>query len=269
MKKRIEKIIDRFRNFRAFSSERPQYFEGLPQARYSFALRWAGGKNVLDVGCSLGCGAHHLAKKGAREVLGVDYSRAAIAEAKKNYRLPNLDFRVADANDLKAPEKKFETILAFEILEHLAEGDEKIFFRGTSEVLAEGGLLLLSTPNKLVSSPRDAKPPNPYHVKEYFPQELLELLEKYFSEVTLLGIKCVNPEYLQKQKELERKSRRYGALKFLGRSRIIRGIVAFIPMRMRQRITGEAALPQLSVLDFRLIENNIEGAESLFAVCKK
>jgi hypothetical protein len=57
------------------------------------------------------------------------------------------------------------------------------YLEGISRVLKRGGLYVLSTPNKhnTIFFYRDGKSPNYFHVREYYPEELLELLRVNFS----------------------------------------------------------------------------------------
>ncbi len=55
-----------------------------------------------------------------------------------------------------------------------------------ARVLKPGGLLILSTPNREVSSP-DGIIVNPYHIQEFTCDELRQVLENSFSKVELAG----------------------------------------------------------------------------------
>jgi hypothetical protein len=54
-------------------------------------------------------------------------------------------------------------------------------------MLAPGACLVLSTPNALYTRPVNGKPRNPFHVQEFTPDELRELLSRHFSQVELFG----------------------------------------------------------------------------------
>jgi 2-polyprenyl-3-methyl-5-hydroxy-6-metoxy-1,4-benzoquinol methylase len=269
MKKIVKKAIDFIRNFQASSAERPQDFDGFPRARYAFALRWATGKKILDIGCGLGQGAHKLAKGGAREVVGIDYSRSAIAEAKRRHHLPNLEFSCRGAGDLKTMNAIFDMVIAFEIVEHLGKAETEKMLSGAASILKKNGVFLLSTPNKLKFSPGRVKPWNPYHTKEYLVEDLRTLLGKYFREVRILGLKCADENYLQAEKALREKSIRHFVSKRVGRSKIARNIAAFVPPGYRQKITGESKLPKVGIKDSRISDSGIGEVNTLLAVCGK
>src|SRR5215831_13097507 len=63
-------------------------------ARYTFAMRLARGKRVLDAGCGAGYGSAVLAEV-AEHVTGVDIAADAIEYARANYQAANLTFEEA------------------------------------------------------------------------------------------------------------------------------------------------------------------------------
>jgi hypothetical protein len=64
-----------------------------------------------------------------------------------------------------------------ETLEHIKNKDE--FITGIKAALKERGQLILSTPNKLFSSPFLLNPLNPYHYDEYYLGQLITFLESH------------------------------------------------------------------------------------------
>ena len=69
-----------------------------------------------------------------------------------------------------------------------------------------GGKLLLTTPNKLMSLSR-----NPWHIREYTPFEMKDVLRKYFVKSEVKGVygNDIVMEYYQKNKESVKKITRY------------------------------------------------------------
>ncbi len=56
-------------------------------------------------------------------------------------------------------------------------------------LLSDDGLVVLSTPNLLTLAPQGAeKSENPWHIKEYRPEEFRALCEAHFSQVELYGL---------------------------------------------------------------------------------
>jgi ubiquinone biosynthesis O-methyltransferase len=158
-------------------------------ARYHFAASYAVGKRLLDVGCGEGYGSALLAQY-ANEVVGVDYSPAAVMHARKAYLddgVRNLRFEMADATALDPALGRFDVITCFELIEHLEnQGD---MLSGLASALCPGGVLILSTPNRLVEQlyERITNFKYPYHVGLLTPSDLRRSLRKYFRQVTLHG----------------------------------------------------------------------------------
>ena len=156
--------------------------------RVEFALDWCRGKRVLDAGCGSGYGAYFLASNGAAAVLGIDVSRDAIGEATRTYRRENLHFQIRDLESIDdaALSGKFDVIVNFETLPHLADPDK--FIRGMKSALVAGGIYVVSTPNgELVETDEGGKPLYRYQHKAYSPSEFTSFLSAHFAEVSLYG----------------------------------------------------------------------------------
>ncbi len=152
-------------------------------ARYLFAARLARGKRVLDLGCGAGYGAAELARV-AQWVTGVDIAAEAIAYAQLHYRLPNLEYLESPCEAVAKPDASFDLVVAFEVMEHLP--DANALLAEGRRLLAPGGQLVISTPNRLYYERQRLKAgPNPYHAREYDQDEFLDLLRGHFSHVSL------------------------------------------------------------------------------------
>jgi SAM-dependent methyltransferase len=152
-------------------------------ARYAFAARLAHGKRVLDAGCGAGYGSAELAAH-ADSVTGADLAAAAVDFARSHYGLPNLAFEQASCDRLPHPDACFDLVVAFEVIEHLERWRE--FLLETRRVLAPGGQLIVSTPNKLYyTQSRGVHGANPFHVHEFDFAEFRGALESVFPHVAL------------------------------------------------------------------------------------
>jgi SAM-dependent methyltransferase len=152
-------------------------------ARYAFAARLARGKNVLDAGCGAGYGSAELAEA-AHSVVGVDVAPEAIAFATDHYQLPNLRFEQASCTALPFSDGSFELVVAFEVIEHLA--DWRTFLTEVRRVLASTGQLVVSTPNRLYyTESRGLQGANPFHVHEFDFAEFCAELQTVFPHVSL------------------------------------------------------------------------------------
>jgi ubiquinone/menaquinone biosynthesis C-methylase UbiE len=185
---------------------------------YQFASQFVRGKEVLDCGCGTGYGAALLADSGAKAVLGIDFSNDAIKFAERRFVRPNLSFRVMDAEHLLLQDGSVDFVYSSENLEHLNNPEANI--SEIRRVLRPGGMLVLGTPNKEVFSP-GRKPDNPYHVKEFYFEELQSLLSKHFSHVHIFENTLEPKDPLGQQLRRERFERSAIGLRPDGRKTII------------------------------------------------
>ena len=161
--------------------------------RYTAAKPAVNGKDVLDIACGEGYGAHMLART-AKSVLGVDISAEAISSAKKNYRSKNLSFLCDSAINLSCADDAFDVIVSFETIEHLEEQKEMLAeFR---RVLRADGILIISSPNRPVYNEVSGKH-NHYHVKELSFSEFDDLLKVEFGAVQHYGQKMLMGSVVQ------------------------------------------------------------------------
>lgn len=153
------------------------------RARYHLANRHLGAGTVIDVACGSGLGASIIANN--RDVIGFDLDPGAVEESMRNA----LDLRYyvcrADATRLPLASGSVDAVVSFETIEHVPEASHLV--RELRRVIKDRGVLILSTPNALVTRPVDGVPANPYHVREFTPDELGEILHEHFSDVELLG----------------------------------------------------------------------------------
>jgi len=105
------------------------------------ARSWQG-KTVLDVGCGTGRACYEIAGRGARAVVGIDFSAAAIAEAKHRPARDNLEYRVDDIMEHKG---KYDVVIAIGTLEHM--DDPYAVLKCFKRCLNKGGVMVLTCPN--------------------------------------------------------------------------------------------------------------------------
>jgi GT2 family glycosyltransferase len=89
------------------------------RTRYEWARDHLVGKKVFEVGCSSGYGLRMLGDVEGLDYLGIDKDEAVITYAKETF---GDRFVVADVNTFELGQ--YDTIIAFEVLEHLENGRE-------------------------------------------------------------------------------------------------------------------------------------------------
>ena len=172
--------------------------EGIPYAEYQrhinsyiFASKFVQNKVVLDIACGSGTGTTYLAGKGAKTVVGADISQEALRDAKRwDKGRKRVEFILSDAEILPFVDNSFDVIVSLETIEHLKEPER--FLAECRRALGKKGIFVCSTPNKKVYSPLFRKPVNPYHVREFPPEEFYDLLSKYFVNVEPYGQQQLN-----------------------------------------------------------------------------
>jgi SAM-dependent methyltransferase len=156
--------------------------------RYVFARPFVRGKRVLDAACGEGYGSALLAGE-AHSVLGIDIDEAAIAHAHARYDgRPNVRFAAGDCTALDLPPASVDVVVSFETLEHVHA--QQALIAGFARVLADDGVLLVSSPDKRTYSDISGFR-NEFHVRELYRDELLALLAPVFPHVVLYGQKLL------------------------------------------------------------------------------
>lgn len=147
--------------------------------RYRFACRYAKGKAVLDIACGVGYSGPNFIEAGAFSYDGVDINENLIEYAKNNYSFESINYLVGDICKF-SNNKMYDLITCYETIEHVKNFEAAI--KNLHSLLKPGGLLLISSPNRTVTSPNaltiNDKPSNEFHTQEFIPGELLSILNK-------------------------------------------------------------------------------------------
>jgi 2-polyprenyl-3-methyl-5-hydroxy-6-metoxy-1,4-benzoquinol methylase len=109
------------------------------------AVDWRG-RTVLDIGCGTGMLARAIAERGARRVVALDYSVAAIEEARTLPRLDTIEFVTADIMSW-APTEQFDVVVTLGTMEHL--DNPRQFLGRMVDLLTEDGDILVACPHFL------------------------------------------------------------------------------------------------------------------------
>lgn len=160
--------------------------------RYQFACEFMKpfqNLNILDAACGVGYGTFDLAAQvAASKVIGIDRSDEALSIANKIFSGDKIRFLKDNCHTLAAASEfgPFDMVVSFETLEHLPEPEQ--FLKSCHCNLKPGGMLIISTPNKSVSSPDTLD--WQYHEREYMAAELVAMLSKAgFNQTRLYGQK--------------------------------------------------------------------------------
>ena len=147
--------------------------------RYAFARRFAAGRRVLDAACGEGYGTALLGAVAAGAT-GVDIDAAVVARARAAYGdRHQVSFATGSVTALPFAAGSFDVVVSFETIEHLDAREQPPMLAEFRRVLAPGGLLVLSSPNKRrYSDERSHR--NPFHRHELYRDDLAHLLEPEF-----------------------------------------------------------------------------------------
>ena len=148
--------------------------------RYRFACRYAKEKAVLDIACGVGYSGHMFIEAGAFSYDGVDINEKLIDYANKTYRLDSTNYFIEDITSFNN-NKLYDLITCYETIEHIKNYETAI--KNLYSLLKAGGILLISSPNRIITSPNcktlTDKPSNKFHMQEFVPEELISVLAKY------------------------------------------------------------------------------------------
>lgn len=144
---------------------------------YAEASRLISGK-VLEVGTGTGYGLDLLAQE-VDEMITLDKDIDAMVNVSKHNNIFFIKMKVPPFKGI--PDNSMDFVISFHVIEHILN-DSK-FIEEAYRVLKPGGKVILSTPNKVQSITR-----NPWHVREYSPDELIDKVRERFNSLEAKGI---------------------------------------------------------------------------------
>lgn len=151
--------------------------------RYNFAKKFVKDKCVLDAACGEGYGSKMLSEC-AKSVVGIDVDETAVSQAKEKYKANQLSFVVGTIAKLPFEDNSFDVVVSFETIEHVGEEVQLQFLEEIYRVLKHDGILIMSTPDKLVYTDL-VHGSNQYHIREFYRDEFEHFLKKRFEQVDL------------------------------------------------------------------------------------
>ncbi len=163
------------------------------------------GKEVLDLGCGIGITTEHIARIGAKKVVGVDLSPKLVAFARKT--VPHAEFRVGDITKLKV-HRSFDLITLVDVMEHIPEERYEALFANLELHSHEETMVYLSVPDpqwiEFVQTHRPEKLQIIDNSIHHF--AMLELARKhgfilYFFNTYGIDVGCQYNEYILKREK--------------------------------------------------------------------
>ncbi|MFA4999779.1 MAG: class I SAM-dependent methyltransferase [Patescibacteria group bacterium] len=103
-------------------------------------------KTVLDVGCGYGWFELSAVKRGCSKIIGIEISGEDLKTAKENIDNDRIEFKTGSAIQLPFNDNEFDSIVSWEVIEHIPKNTENIMFREVKRVLKNNGVFYLSTP---------------------------------------------------------------------------------------------------------------------------
>ena len=152
-------------------------------AVYEWIANRVAGKRVVDLACGEGYGSDLLAQQAA-SVVGVEANPETFEHCVKRYVRDNLRF---ERTLVETFDEEVDVAVFLQTIEHVE--DPAGILEQIKANLAPGGVAYVSTPNLLTLAPPGAeKSNNPFHLREWRPDEYLELCLEVFDDVELLGL---------------------------------------------------------------------------------
>jgi SAM-dependent methyltransferase len=261
---------------------RPEKFESKEEylifLRHLFVYEFVKGKIlknsfVLEIGCGEGYGTNLLSQNVAK-IIALDVDKNTIAHASEKYGSENSVFRVYDGAKIPYENNTFDAVISFQVIEHIQ--DDTNYVSEIHRVLKTNGIFILTTPNRTYRLKPGQKPWNRFHIREYYPHELENILKNKFPDVKVWGIR--GSDEIQRI-EIKRVKQNLSIISFdplnlrklIPESlksviiKILNGIV-----RRNQRSKNDRGfLNRYSVKDYYVIKNNVRDSLDLLGICKK
>jgi SAM-dependent methyltransferase len=164
----------------------------VPEENYWFrrhlaVYRWIAarvhGRRVVDLACGEGYGTAVLGRTAAA-VVGVDANPEAFEHAQLKYTAANVAF---ERDMIETWRGDVDCVVFLQTIEHVQ--DPGAVLARLRDLVGPRGVVYVSTPNVLTLAPQgEERSGNPWHLREYRPDEFRALCERHFGGVDLLGL---------------------------------------------------------------------------------
>ena len=105
-------------------------------------------KKVLNIGCGFGWFELNALDRGVETIVGMEITESDLRTARESVLDNRASFVVGSALKLPFKDNYFDTVVSWEVVEHLPEDKEIEMFQEIKRVLKKDGVFYLSTPNK-------------------------------------------------------------------------------------------------------------------------
>jgi SAM-dependent methyltransferase len=162
---------------------------------YDHAAKLISGR-VLEIGSGEGYGIRILSPH-AKEYFAIDKHQTPVGGD-----FENVVFKQCHVPPLhEFADNSFDFVVTFQVIEHIK--DDLFFLQEIYRVLKPGGTLIMTTPNKHMSLTR-----NPWHIREYTPEQMKKLLGQVFPGAGIKGV-YGNEKVLKYHEENRRSVKRF------------------------------------------------------------
>lgn len=155
-------------------------------SRYKFSAKMScKNAKVLELGCSEGIGATILGEN-AICYTGVDLDESAIKTAQQNFANQG-KYSFIYGDFLGKVYGQFDALISLDVIEHIYQEHEALFFNTIMNNLSEDGIVVIGTPN--ISSEAHASEGSKLgHVNLYSQARLAAKMREYFHQVFSFGM---------------------------------------------------------------------------------
>lgn len=116
----------------------------------------------------------------------MDVEKEIIEHASKKYQSKNCSFELYAGSKIPYKDNTFDAVISFQVIEHIQ--NDSNYISEVYRVLKKGGVFFATTPNKMYRIKPGQKVWNRYHIREYTPNELKEILKTKFLNIEVFGI---------------------------------------------------------------------------------
>jgi SAM-dependent methyltransferase len=222
--------------------------------------------NVLELGCGEGRGIEYILEK-AGSYLGIDKIEGVIEKLKIKYPKAHFTrFTFPPMNLLET--ESFEFIISFQVIEHIRQ--DRLFLQEIYRLLKSGGMAVITTPNVKMSLSR-----NPWHIREYTAQELMDLAGNFFDEIKAYGI-TGNEKVMQYYENNKRSVEKIMKYDIIDLQRRLPAFLLKIPYEVLNRInrkkltkSDSQLIRSISYEDYMITDTPDESLDLFYYLYKK